>query len=169
MAVINNARRSPLVRADDLLAVNLLLFGPAALIGPLGTEAGGAPLTRIVDIPLVLPTRNHGLRRELDLATSQLGLELTVVAEIDALAALKELVRDGMGATILPSGALYPDWQDPSFLSLRVVEPELSMHFTIAYSVQNPVTLGMRELARTIKGEVRRAVATGRLAGQVEG
>jgi LysR family nitrogen assimilation transcriptional regulator len=164
MAVINQARRSPLVRADCLLSMDLFALGVDV---DREHRAEELPLQALANRPLVLPTRNHGLRRELDAAAEKLGFELTVIAEIDALTALKELVRRGLGATVLPHGALFPEALQSPFSARRIVEPELSMEFSIAFSLQRPMTLGMRELARAIKAEVRSAIEDQRLVGRL--
>ena len=49
----------------------------------------------------------------------------------------------------------------------RVVEPDVTMQFMIAYSLQRPTTLAMRELVRILRMEVNRAVAEGRLMGRL--
>src|SRR5262245_38043825 len=164
MAVINHARRSPLVRADSLLSMDLFAVG----YDDAGEYPEGVlPLKALAGHPLVLPTRNHGLRRQLDAAAESLGFELTVIAEIDALTALKELVRRGHGATVLPHGALLPEGIQPPFTARRIIDPDLSIAFSIAFSLQRPTTLGMRELARAIRAEVRNAIQDKRLSGRL--
>ncbi|HKE44153.1 MAG TPA: LysR substrate-binding domain-containing protein [Steroidobacteraceae bacterium] len=167
MAVINDAGR-PAIRADTFLSVDLFLFGAARLVDSLAGTGDTMPLARLRGIPLVVPGRNHGLRREIDLAAQKLGLDLAIVVEIDSLVALKELVRQGLGLTILPYGSIYPDARDANFALRRIVEPDLTLTFSLAYSLQRPTTLAMRELARTIRNEAQRAIEAQRLFGRCD-
>jgi LysR family nitrogen assimilation transcriptional regulator len=168
MAVINEAGRPALVRADNFLSVDLFLFGAARLVDSLAGTEETMPLARLRGVPLVLPGRNHGLRREIETAAQKLGLDLAILVEIDSLVALKELVREGMGLTILPYGSIYPDAHDAHFALRRIVEPDLSLRFSLAYSLQRPTTLAMRELARTIRHEAQRAIEAQRLFGRCD-
>jgi hypothetical protein len=54
---------------------------------------------------------------------------------------------------------------DSAMVVRRVVKPEVTMTFMIAYSVHRPVTSAMRELARTIRSEIHNAIIEGRVKG----
>jgi LysR family tcuABC transcriptional regulator len=69
-------------------------------------RAKSITLRQALGHPLVVPTRSHGLRKELELVLGQQGLAPEVVAEIDSLPLLLETVADGIGATIQPWSAL---------------------------------------------------------------
>ncbi len=56
-------------------------------------------------LPLILPTGIHGLRRRITAEFEQRNLATRVVAEIDSLSLLMACVREGMGATIKPMSA----------------------------------------------------------------
>ena len=168
MAVINNARKSPYIRMDPLLEVDLLLFGRKSDIDAIapGQETFRTP--DLVKLPLLLVGRNHGLRRELDGAMQRLGLEFNIKAEVDALSALKKLVKEGHGFTVLPHGVILPEIGNEDFAFRRLVEPVLSQRFMLAYSLQRPTTLAMRELARRVRVELTNAVADGRMVGRMD-
>lgn len=71
-----------------------------------GLPAG--PTTRLDEIaglPLVLPGGRHGLRASVNLAFQQAGHVPRVVAEVDGLALLMDVVQLGYAATIQPSSA----------------------------------------------------------------
>jgi LysR family nitrogen assimilation transcriptional regulator len=167
MAVINNARRAPYIRMDPLLEVDLLLFGRKAEIETLAPDSDSVPTRALVGLPMLLVGRNHGLRRELDAAMLKLGIELDIKAEVDALSALKQLVREGYGFTVLPHGVILPEIGNDDFAFRRLVEPELSQRFMLAFSLQRPTTLAMRELARRVRVELAKAVADGRMVGRM--
>lgn len=168
MAVINNARKSPYVRMDPLLEVNLLLFGRKLEIETLAPNTEIIPTRNIAGLPMLLVGRNHGLRRELDAAMQKLGIQLDIKAEVDALSPLKQLVREGYGFTVLPHGVILPEIGNDDFGFRRLVEPELTQRFMLAFSLQRPTTVAMRELARRVRIELAKAVADGRMVGRVD-
>ncbi|AYD66714.1 LysR family transcriptional regulator [Achromobacter sp. LC458] len=68
----------------------------------------GGDTTRLADIahlPLVLPSGRHGLRALVNNAFLQLGQTPRVVAEVDGLSLLMDVVQLGSAATIQPSSA----------------------------------------------------------------
>lgn len=62
-------------------------------------------LAETAQLPLILPTGIHGLRRRITVEFEQRNLTTRVVAEIDSLSLLMACVREGMGATIKPMSA----------------------------------------------------------------
>lgn len=74
--------------------------------GMTGLPAGPATrLEEIAGLPLVLPSGRHGLRALVSRGFQQRGLTPRVVAEVDGLALLMEVVQLGYAATIQPSSA----------------------------------------------------------------
>jgi len=65
-----------------------------------------ATLEEIADTPLVLPTHRHGLRRVIDAAFSNLNRMPNIIAEVDSLYVLMDMVAAGMAATLQPWSAL---------------------------------------------------------------
>ncbi len=69
-------------------------------------ESGGLSLTDIVGLPLVLPTGSHGLRVIVNAAFFHHGHEPNVIAEVDGLSMLMDIVHAGLAATIQPGAAV---------------------------------------------------------------
>jgi LysR family nitrogen assimilation transcriptional regulator len=171
MAVVNNARRSPYITMEPMLEMDLFYVSPREPGAP--DPGDTVPFDEVAAHPIILPGRHHGLRREMDAAARRLGKPLNVIIEMDTLSALLEMVRDKVGPTVLPHGAITSVLNsvntDPKLLVRRVVEPDLHMQFRIAYSLERPTTSVMRELARAIRAEVARAIDEGRMAGRLVG
>lgn len=71
-----------------------------------GVPAGDTTrLDAIASLPLVLPSGRHGLRALVNNAFLQLGQTPRVVAEVDGLSLLMDVVQLGEAATIQPSSA----------------------------------------------------------------
>ncbi|MBX9908401.1 MAG: LysR family transcriptional regulator [Beijerinckiaceae bacterium] len=167
MAVINAARSSPYLSMDLLMSVDLFVLARRDVLGFPADEAEPFPLSRLPELSLILPGRHHGMRRQLDSAAQRHGVELNIIVEIDALSALKELVRGGMGATVLPHGAILADALDPELI-VRRLDPPVTQQMMLAFSLERPMTVAMRELSRVVKREIHAALADGRLLGRVE-
>ncbi|GAA4532208.1 tricarballylate utilization LysR family transcriptional regulator TcuR [Chelativorans composti] len=63
-------------------------------------------ISDLLDIPLILPSPQHGLRRRVDLEYERLNLTCNPVAEIDSLSILMQCLLRGMGATVKPMAAI---------------------------------------------------------------
>jgi LysR family tcuABC transcriptional regulator len=63
-------------------------------------------MTQLKGVPLILPTGAHGLRSTLDAAFTRAKFKPELVAEIDSLALLMDMVSAGMGSTVQPWAAL---------------------------------------------------------------
>ncbi|MFW8566010.1 LysR substrate-binding domain-containing protein [Orrella sp. 11846] len=87
-----------------LLDEQLFLIADHRLFKP--TRSQSVTLQSIVHLPLVLPTGHHGLRAVLDAAYEKAHLWPNIVAQIDGLAMLLDLVKAGLVATIQPGSAL---------------------------------------------------------------
>lgn len=58
-------------------------------------------LSEIAALPLILPSRRHGLRHEVERAFTSIGRSLEPVAEVDALPTIRTLVERGNGQSIM--------------------------------------------------------------------
>ncbi|TWC69603.1 LysR family transcriptional regulator [Herbaspirillum sp. SJZ099] len=87
-----------------LLDERLFVIGAATLPGM--PAARQARLKSLGDLPLILPTRKHGLRSLLDTAFKHAAYAPRIVMEVDGLPILMDAVRAGIGATIQPGAAL---------------------------------------------------------------
>lgn len=86
--------------ALPLLDERLFLIGVPTLVG---LPAGGrVRISRLGEVPLVLPSGAHGLRAIVDAAFARARVEPVVALEVDGLALLMDAVREGLGATIQP-------------------------------------------------------------------
>jgi LysR family transcriptional regulator, nitrogen assimilation regulatory protein len=167
VAIIKGARRSAHISMDPLLTVDLFHVALRNSVDVAERDQRIVPFDRLLSAPLILPGQHHGLRRQLEAAAQSKGARLNVIVDIDALEALKELVGRGLAATVLPHGAALKEAEDSRFVVRRLVDPDVTMQFMIAYSLQRPTTLAMRELVRILRMEAIRAVDEGRLRGRL--
>lgn len=101
-AVINKPRRSLALNSDPIVEEDVLLVkGP--LHGALPQEVNFAEL---VNLRLVLPTRQHGLRGIIESFAQAQDVSLTPAVEIDSISAILKLVRESDFCTLLPRVAV---------------------------------------------------------------
>jgi LysR family tcuABC transcriptional regulator len=121
-------------------------------------------LRHALAMPLVVPTRAHGLRKELDVAFSQQRLEPQVVAEIDSLPLLLDAVADGVGATIQPWAAL-GRFERRGLVACEIADPGVGRTNYLCSASQaqlSPTAAAARALVREI---AMRLVANGEWKG----
>lgn len=114
------------LRSVPILREELRLFASADAQGSGVPEAGSVALERLCELPLVLPGPGHGLRSLVEDEVSRLGLQLSAVYEVDSYTAIKDLVAQGLGASILPLNALARDIEAGRFRAAPIGDPPLS-------------------------------------------
>ena len=98
-------------------------------------------LTEVAHWPLVLPGREHGLRRIIDDACAPLGLELDVVAEIDSLSSVKKAVEAGIASTILSVASVAEEVAAGRLRASTIEDASMKRRVFCASSVTHPTTL----------------------------
>lgn len=111
--------------------------------------------------PLLLPSKEHGLRRIIDRVCAQHGVELDVIAEVDSLPNMKKAVRAGMGATILSPGALADDLEDGALVMTTISAPHISRQVACATSVKRPVTPATAAMIAIVTEQIEGLVRSG--------
>ena len=154
------ARRN--LKTQELLVENLCLIGPGDGISGAEREY---PFRRLSEVPLILPSRPHGLRLLVDTAAAHAGVTLQVDLELDALSAIKELVQSGTGWTVLPYAAVYREVELGLMSAQRVTSPPLRRTVVLATTGQRPLSSAARVLVELIQVQVDELVSSGKWSG----
>jgi LysR family transcriptional regulator, nitrogen assimilation regulatory protein len=153
MAVLDDARRTSSILVDPICNSQLFLVLPTRAIE---FEAPSAPsLSSLSQLPLVLPTRNHGLRRTVEFAAGACNLDLNVAYEADSLELLKRIVVKGLAATILGKPAIQSEIAADSVRAYQLESPYLQTRLVLATAAGRPHT----KAVRVVEGEVKTLVA----------
>jgi len=106
LAILFSRDAMPDLSCTKLLEEELFVLLPvhSAMVAP---DRTGITLAEAAQLPMILPTGVHGLRRRITAEFERHSLSPTIVAEIDSLSLLMNCVYDGMGATIKPISALH--------------------------------------------------------------
>ncbi len=81
---------------------------------------------------MILPSKPHGTRMLLEQAAEERGVELRISCEVDSVATVRELVEAGLGATVLPYGAVQDLVRGGRLRAVRIDRPRISRTLHIA-------------------------------------
>lgn len=118
-------------------------------------------LAQLDKIPLILPGRPHGLRLRIDEIAAELGIRLNVVLEVDGLSGTLDLVRRGVGCSILTPPALYSYKHVADMVLTELAHPSVSSTVVAVTSKQRPMTNTVKALMQIVREEARRVRGAG--------
>ncbi|MET7511681.1 LysR family transcriptional regulator [Streptomyces albidoflavus] len=120
------------------------------------------PFERAVSRPLVLPAAGHGLRRVIDTAAAQAGVEMSMAVQTNSMQVQKQLVLGGHGWTILPGVGIAEDVARGSLTAAPLCEPEVWRSIVLGTSRTGRATPAAEAVAAELTSQVRAAVREGR-------
>lgn len=159
LAILFSRDAIPELPAEPLLDEELFVMLPAD--SPL-VEASKTALTvaEVAQLPLILPTSIHGLRRRIAAEFEQHNVTPRVVAEIDSLSLLMTCVKDGIGATIKPmsaallEGEMRKGWRTLAFADAKMSRPNYL--YSVVQEQLSPAAAAVRsELQEVVKSLVQ--------------
>ena len=113
----------------------------------------------LANIELLMPASPHGLRELLEASAARLGVHLKIRFEVQSISVMKELVEQGVCATVLSYGAVARECEKGRLVATEIVNPTVKRIVYLAYSMRKPrskakdAVLGfIRELALKQKG-----------------
>ncbi|MBW0172496.1 MAG: LysR substrate-binding domain-containing protein [Hydrogenophaga sp.] len=155
LAILFSRDAVPDLPAEPLVEEELFVMLPddSDLVAPRRIKLSCA---ETAELPLILPTGIHGLRRRISAEFEQRNLTTRIVAEIDSLSLLMTCVRDGMGATIKPmsaallEGKMREHWRTLAFSDADMKRPNYL--FSVVADRLTPAAAAVRaELRETVK------------------
>ncbi|MFG1270722.1 LysR family transcriptional regulator [Xanthobacter versatilis] len=102
------------------------------------------PFARLAEEELVMPSPRHGLRSILDDCARQAGIQLRASVEADAFGAMIDLVRNGLGSTVLPLAPIYNLVKAGDLCAAPLVDPTPTRKLVVAFPVDRPITPAAR-------------------------
>lgn len=127
------------------------------VLGPKGQFSRDYALTveEALGLPLILPTRRHGIRILLERQALMLGRELNIVREIEGVASTKAAIRAGHGLTIFGRAAVYVDHENGDLSAAALTHPSLTRRLVLDMPVNHPTTRAVTEVRNILLGIVR--------------
>ncbi|MCW3474753.1 LysR substrate-binding domain-containing protein [Limobrevibacterium gyesilva] len=159
VAVLYNAPRTSNLRAEPLVQEEISLLGPVD--DRMGLAAGPVPASRLAEIPMILPSRPHGLRIVLDALLGKAQIVPRIELEVNAMPSTLRLVESGMGYTLLSYGPARSLVEAGRLRSWSIVDPVLTRQLILATSSQRPTTTATRALALMVRQQIHDLVRRG--------
>ncbi|MBB4003410.1 LysR substrate-binding domain-containing protein [Aurantimonas endophytica] len=165
LAILYDARRGRSMHVAPLLEEYLYLIQPPAPNG----DSSPLAIDALDQFEFVLPGPENGLRRVVDAAVRQAGVVLQIKAEMDSVAALKQLVLNGHGATILPFGAVHQEVEAGRLVARRISSPAMQAKLITATPLNQPVSRVTRAVLSLVHECVEELVRAGKIDGTMHG
>ncbi len=135
LAVLFGDSAEPGLVKQPLLDERLVLVAP-----PDGKKLPATiSLSALALWPLILPGKEHGLRKIIDAACEQKPLH--IVAEVEALGSVKLAVEQGVASTILPMGSVAEEVASGRLRTARVDADTMVRRVIFASSASRPSSL----------------------------
>ena len=153
VGLLYNPEAQPGLEIRPLLHERLCLVQRAPGPGPTpatATSQAPVPLHALAGLPLVLPERQHMVRRLLDAQATLAGLTLNIVWEVSSIAAILDLVSAGYGHAVLPAGGVAVSGRSDELRVRPIVQPELRSVLCLATSAHQRSTPLMRQTTRLL-------------------
>ncbi len=159
VAILYNVPSTSTVIAEPLLRDDLGLVGPGNAEGP---EGSSVAMSVIGTLPLVMPSRAHGMRSLAESWATKNGVRLDIQMQVDAFHIMIQLVQEGMGYTVLPYTAVRRKVEAGLLRFWHLREPRMTGVLSIAASTQRPRTAATRHLVNSVREQIRLIVKDGR-------
>lgn len=146
------------MRVTDILYEELFLISP---ITGAQTELENISIRDIAELELVLPSKPHGLRTVIERAAAKKGLQLRVKFEADSFSVLKDLVKKGLGYTILPLSSLSAEEKASQFKITEIRNPKIMRQLILALPSKRVDSRAARAVLRLALNEISTMIKSG--------
>ncbi|MDP9108425.1 MAG: LysR substrate-binding domain-containing protein, partial [Pseudomonadota bacterium] len=103
-----------------------------------------------VQLPLILPGPQHGVRPRIENLVRSAGLALQQVIEINSIAILKSALQADIGATILPSAPVLSEIERKVLTAYPIVGASISRTVALCASRNIPLTNAAAAVERLV-------------------
>ncbi|WP_374675623.1 LysR substrate-binding domain-containing protein [Ideonella sp.] len=160
LGLLYNPEPSPSLTIEPLLEEPLCLVSAA---GPAAAERGPVPLRTLSRYPLVMPERQHVIRRLVESQATLAGLTLDIASEVSSIAAIIDLVAAGYGHAVLHASAVIASGRADQLVARPLSEPAVGTVLCLATSAHKRATPLQRAAAQLL-GELVRSLPQGNAA-----
>jgi LysR family nitrogen assimilation transcriptional regulator len=131
IAIVQDPSPVPDVETCSVVSEGLGLVVSAR--SPLAEETRPLRFRDIAHLPLILPNQEHWIRRKLDRAAYQAGIQLGASVQVDSVALTKTMVRKALGYTVLPGITVQDELARGALVFRPIIRPSLFATHAIAY------------------------------------
>ena len=117
------------------------------------------PVEALAEVPLMLPSPIHTLRKAVSAACESAGIQPLVMAELESVGLMGRAVAAGLGATVLPRSVAERLIEDAPLRMVRIT-PGIEVHLSLG----TPSSLPLSRAAECVRDLLRHVVASTLLA-----
>lgn len=156
--IYDHAQRTNLLQVEPLATERQYLV--CAPGDPIARWVGEIPLTLVAELPLVLPSRNHGLRLAFEQQMHAVGLEPRVDLELESPIGMKQFVEAGGVYTILPKSEIGQEVAAGSLVPIRM-RPAIDRTLSLAWSKGRVIDDNLQKLKQIMRREIAQLIESG--------
>lgn len=153
---------------DHTLASDVLCIEPLAAEEHYLVCAPGDPLARrksvsldsVAALPMVLPSREHGLRVAVEQSLQSIGRTPEIRMELESVVGLKQFAHQRGWYTILPRGEIEEELAAGRLAKVRI-SPKIYRTLSVAWSNERPTTPQIQAVQAMIKRETAKLIEQG--------
>lgn len=133
IAILIQVQKNPDLIIKPFVSEKLFLVGPPD--SPF-KDLKKIPFRQLADLPLILPSKEHGLRILADEIAATEDINLNVKSEIDSIPAIKSILRINGAYTLLSDIACRRERLSNDLWAAPIIEPEVIQTGVLAFSNQ---------------------------------
>jgi len=140
------------------------------LISPTNTKISNRSeitMDEVLELPLVMPEEKHGLRVAMEKEAAERKKTLNLALEVSAWPMLTDMVRRGLGYTILSSAAVHEMTTRKEVIAIPITSPEIKRTLSIVTPMDLPSSVATLKLAEIIMQQVAEQVEAGKWKGKL--
>jgi LysR family nitrogen assimilation transcriptional regulator len=141
IAVLYNAQPSADIDISPLMEEELLLVQARPPGLPEDPPPPAITLREVAALPLLIPSRPNAIRMHVEAEMANIDCRPQVVLEIDGVAAILDLVADGVGCAVLSRNAVASSIRPSAFTVRSIQQPAMRTKLALATSSLRPSTL----------------------------
>ncbi|NPD17024.1 LysR family transcriptional regulator [Xinfangfangia sp. D13-10-4-6] len=167
LAVLYGKDESHGIRTQKLIEEELQLLGPTKgeFEGQPASADGSVRFADALELPLILPSKGHGLRDQLIRTADMLDLDLNTTIDVDSYSNIKRLVEEGLGFSILPKNAIAAEVADGRLRCHSFCEPPVRRSVYLAHSLERPMTNAVKAIHSVTRDTLRKLARDGSWVG----
>ncbi|WP_035884369.1 LysR family transcriptional regulator [Cupriavidus metallidurans] len=150
---------------DQIVDEDLVLVGPPGQFANGHTQAQPlAETVRLRDLnryPMILPAGEHGLRALLDGYLRTQGVDLQILAEVNAIPELIALASAGVGCTVLSYASVCAEVRKGQLSAARIYQPAVSRPVYLCRSATMPLSIAASAVLDLLTETVRTVLDDG--------
>ncbi len=161
-AIVNKGRRRSDLPAIDMLDEEMVVVTSA---GSQRNLASPLMFRDLAKLPLILPSKRNGLRLIIDRIAEDEDIDLSIRLEVDAVAAIEELVRHSDWVTVLPAIAVGRGLSEGTLRAHRIVAPRVTRQIVCVHNPRRPLSAAARLFIDVMTAELVAAAEILRMSG----